>query len=212
MTHRKYPRTCHLPWSPGATSDDVTLESVGCFAGQRVIVTEKMDGENTTLYRDHLHARSLDSRHHPSRNWVKALHGSMAHLIPEDWRVCGENLYAQHSLAYESLPTYFLVFSVWNEENLCLSWDETVEWVELLGLQTVPVVYDGDFDEEYLENLELDLEKVEGYVVRLAESFHYDDFRTSMAKWVRTGHVQTDQHWMHKDVVSNGLADTEDGS
>lgn len=36
-----------------------------------VVITEKMDGENTTLYRDGLHARSLDSRHHPSRNWVK---------------------------------------------------------------------------------------------------------------------------------------------
>jgi hypothetical protein len=211
MNRFKYPRTCHLPWSPGATSDDVILDSTACFAGRRVIVTEKMDGENTTLYRDHLHARSLDSRHHPSRNWVKALHGRMAHLIPEGWRVCGENLYARHSLGYQALPSYFLVFSIWNEENVCLAWDDTVEWARLLGLETVPVLHDGPYDEESLRSLRLDPEKVEGYVVRLAESFRYQDFRQSIAKWVRPGHVQTDEHWMHAEVVPNGLADPEGG-
>jgi hypothetical protein len=139
MVRFKYPRTWHLPWSPGATSDDVTLDSVACFSDRRVIVTEKMDGENTTLYRDHLHARSLDSAHHPSRNWVKAMHGEIAHLIPDKWRVCGENLYARHSLGYDELPSYFLLFSIWSEANICLSWDDTIEWAELLGLSTAPV-------------------------------------------------------------------------
>lgn len=211
MKRFKYPRTWHLPWSPGATSDDVILDSTSCFSGRRVIVTEKMDGENTTLYRDHLHARSLDSRHHPSRNWVKAMHGGIAHLIPQDWRVCGENLYARHSLEYDALPSYFLVFSIWNEENVCLSWDETVEWAELLGLKTVPVLHDGTYDEVQLRGMKLDPEQVEGYVVRLAQSFRYDEFRQSIAKWVRAGHVQTDEHWMHGDVAPNGLAESEGG-
>jgi hypothetical protein len=209
MVRFKYPRTWHLPWSPGATSDDVTLDSVACFSDRRVIVTEKMDGENTTLYRDHLHARSLDSAHHPSRNWVKAMHGEIAHLIPDKWRVCGENLYARHSLGYDELPSYFLLFSIWSEANICLSWDDTIEWAELLGLSTVPVLYDGVYDEDYLRAMNLDLKKAEGYVVRLAECFHYDDFRQSIAKWVRAGHVQTDEHWMHKDVIANSLADPE---
>src|SRR5690554_4811700 len=112
MGRHKYPRTRHLPWSPGASHDDLVSREVESFVGQRIIVTEKMDGENTTLYRDHLHARSLDSRHHPSRDWVKALHGRIAHEIPERWRVCGENLYARHSIGYEALPSYFMLFSV----------------------------------------------------------------------------------------------------
>lgn len=70
----KYPRTPHLPWSPGASVDDVRLEGLDGFEGEEVVVTEKLDGENTTLYRDGLHARSMDSAHHPSRTWVKALH------------------------------------------------------------------------------------------------------------------------------------------
>ena len=31
-----------------------------------------------------------------------------------------------HSIAYDALPAHFLVFSIWNERNECLSWDETV--------------------------------------------------------------------------------------
>ncbi|MGC5412734.1 RNA ligase family protein, partial [Streptomyces sp. DT225] len=56
-----YPRTPHLPWSPGATSDDVRMTDLAALAGTEVVVTEKLDGENTTLYADGLHARSLDS-------------------------------------------------------------------------------------------------------------------------------------------------------
>jgi RNA ligase len=94
----KYPRTYHLPWSEGIQDDDRTLESLDAFAGRRVVVTEKMDGENTSLYRDHLHARSLDGRHHPSRNWVKQFWSRLRADIPEGWRICGENLYARHSI------------------------------------------------------------------------------------------------------------------
>ena len=101
----KYPRTFHLPWSPGVNRDDQILVGVDYFRGQQVIVTEKLDGENTSMYSDHFHARSLDSRHHPSRAWVKTLHGGIKHEIPSGWRICGENLYARHSIHYRGLPT-----------------------------------------------------------------------------------------------------------
>ena len=130
---RKYPRTPHLPWSPGATSDDVYLVSLDGFEGKDVVVSEKMDGENTSLYREGMHARSIDGRGHPSRDWVKRWHAGIAHEIPEGWRFCGENVYARHSVGYDSLKHYFYLFSVWTDENWCLSWTETEEWAELLG-------------------------------------------------------------------------------
>jgi len=40
MKRHKYPRTFHLPWSEGATSDDKTLDNVDHFEGKRVIITE----------------------------------------------------------------------------------------------------------------------------------------------------------------------------
>lgn len=210
MQRHKYPRTRHLPWSPGATHDDLIADGIEPFAGQRVIVTEKMDGENTTLYRDHLHARSVDSRHHPSRNWVKALHGRIGYQIPQGWRVCGENLFARHSVAYTGLPSYFMMFSVWDEQQRCLDWDSTLEWAALLGLDVVPTLYDGPFDPRWFKTFEQDLSRSEGYVVRLAASFARADFGTSVAKWVRANHVQTDSHWMQQAVVPNMLVDPEE--
>jgi len=202
----KYPRTPHLPWSPGGTKDDSFLIDVSHFEGREVVVTEKMDGENTSLYQDHYHARSLDGRHHPSRDWVKAFHAGIASEIPEGWRLCGENLYAQHSIIYDDLRSYFYLFSVWNDQNVALSWDDTLEWVDLLGVDVVPELYRGEFDRHAIEALELDLERQEGYVVRVTDAFAFKDFADSVAKWVRPHHVQTDQHWMYAEIVPNRLA------
>ncbi|TQV81071.1 RNA ligase family protein [Aliikangiella coralliicola] len=205
-TRYKYPRTPHLPWSPGATKDDTRCVTTDIFVDKKIVITEKMDGENTTLYNDHTHARSVDSRHHSSRNWIKRLHAAIAHEIPGNWRICGENLYAQHSIVYEQLSSYFYGFSIWNEENFCLSWTETMEWFEVLGLTAPPVIYRGLWDEKLVRSINVDVNSVEGYVVRLENKFHYGDFDKSVAKWVRGGHVQTDKHWMYSEIKTNGLA------
>jgi hypothetical protein len=205
----KYPRTLHLPWSPGMNDDDRMLVSLEPFLGRRVIVTRKMDGENTTLYNDGTHARSVDSRSHPTRDWVKGFWSRFGFEIPEGWRICGENLFAQHSLAYNALPSYFMGFSVWNERNVCLSWDETLEWFELLGVPVVPVLYDGLFDERAIRSLwrDADAASHEGYVVRVADAISMAQFRTHVGKFVRRGHVQINKHWMRgQPIIPNGLA------
>lgn len=206
----KYPRTHHVPWSPGINDDDRVHPDMACFVGQRVIATLKMDGENTSLYRNGLHARSVDSGSHPSRNWLKSFHARICGDIPEGWRVCGENLFARHSIRYSSLPSFFMGFSIWTDRNECLSWDATLEWFELLGIQPVPVLFDGMYDERTLLKLHrpvVDGQEQEGWVLRLADGFSYGAFRTAMAKFVRAGHVQTTKHWMHgQPVVPNQLA------
>jgi hypothetical protein len=215
----KYPRTYHLPWSLGATSDDKTHSEAAVeamFAGREIVVTEKMDGENTTVYADgYLHARSIDSSNHPSRNWAKAqVAPALLGNLPAGWRVCGENLYAKHSLGYEALPTYFMVFAIYDEQNRCLSWDETVEWCELLGLTPVPVLYRGPWDEAavracYTGKSQCGAEG-EGYVVRVAGSFAYGEFSSSVAKFVRANHVvEGSEHWAHAALVPNRLQEAE---
>ncbi|MFD7528960.1 RNA ligase family protein [Streptomyces sp. NPDC059849] len=202
-----YPRTAHLPWSPGATSDDVRIADLSGLTGREVVVTEKLDGENTTLYADGLHARSLDSAHHPSRGWVKALQGRVGARIPDGWRVCGENMFARHSIPYEELESFFYGFSVWDGER-CLDWDRTVAFLRDLGIPVPTVLWRGVFDgraEKALRALKPDTGRQEGYVVRPADGFGAADFRRLVAKWVRPGHVQTDTHWMHAAVVANGL-------
>ncbi|MFJ5220185.1 RNA ligase family protein [Streptomyces sp. NPDC088354] len=199
-----YPRTPHLPWSPGAASDDVRARDLDGLRGREVVVTEKLDGENTTLYTDGLHARSPDSVHHPSRAWVKALQGRIGPGIPAGRRVCGENLFARHSLAYEALDSWFYGFSVWDGDD-CLDWDSTTRFLHRLGVPVPPVLWRGTFDERALRALRVDTTRQEGWVVRTTEGFRREEFGRRVAKWVRPDHVRTDTHWMHAAVVENGL-------
>jgi len=207
----KYPRTYHLPWSPGKSSDDKVLKNVDHFKGKSVVVSLKLDGECTTLYRDHLHARSLDSKDHPSRHWLKSFHAKIKHLIPEGWRVCGEDLFAKHDIAYIDLPSYFIAFSVWDNKNRCLSWRNTVSFCEDV-FSVMPVFHQGEWFpgiERLLDykfnkfNYEF-TDKHEGYVVRLSEGFDYKDFGKSVAKYVRAGR-NIDEHWMFKSIIKNKL-------
>lgn len=206
--YHKYPSTPHLPWSNSKSSDDITGFDTSLFNGKNVVVTEKMDGENTSMYRNHIHARSIDSRNHPSRNLVKGMHGTISYLIPEGWRVCGENMFAEHSILYSDLESYFLTFSVWTSDNNCLSWRKTVELADVIGLKTVPVLYEGLWNEGTIRKIKVDTDKSEGYVVRVADEFHYENFTSSIAKWVRPNHVQTDEHWTKKPIVQNKLKDS----
>lgn len=201
----KYPRTYHLPTSPGMTSDDKMATTL---PSGEVIVTEKMDGENTTMTQDACHARSLNSSlAHPSRHMVAALWATIRYQIPDNWRVCGENLYARHSIAYDNLPGPFMVFNVWDGDT-CLSWDETKAIAEMLGLPMVREIYRGVFDLKAITKIAEDVAANggEGIVVRTVESFSYCDFSSKVAKWVRPNHVQTTSHWMHEKVIPNTFA------
>lgn len=204
---KKYPRSVHLPFSPGATKDDRILSSLDCFKGKNIIVSWKKDGENSTLYKDYSHARSLDSVHHYSRDWLKAFHSTFKNDIPEGWRICGENLFATHTIHYTDLKSYFYGFSIWNEHNICLSWKETLEWFNLLGIVPVEVIYEGIFDEDYLRNIDIGNE--EGFVIRNVDSFHYDSFSENLAKYVRAGFVPNgEEHWKNKKVIPNKLCNS----
>lgn len=200
----KYPRTPHLPWSPGMTKDDRIIEDLSDLQESEVVITEKMDGENTTLYRHGLHARSCTYNPHPSRGWIRAFHARIANDIPEGWRICGENVFAKHSIEYSDLESYFLGFSIWNENNICLSWDETIEWFNMIGINPVKELYRGP----WCVDVDMDWDRHEGYVIRTVNSFHYKQFKTLVAKYVRKNHIQTHGHWMRDIVKPNQLRKT----
>jgi hypothetical protein len=199
----KYSRTMHFPWSPGMHDDDKMDPNLDQFLGQKSVISKKWDGENTNMYTDHIHARSIDSRGGEDRAWVKQFWSTIAHDIPRDWRICGENLWAEHSIHYSGLRSYFYGFSMWNDRNVCLSWDETLMYFELLGIQPVPVLWEGVLSTDYDKAVkqirevekELNLENDEGYVMRVARSFTYGEFKSCVRKFVREGHVQTSKHW-----------------
>ena len=201
----KYPRTFHLPNSPNRSDDDKVLLNDSLFSNIDVVVTEKMDGENTTVYQDgYVHARSIDGTSKPWQSWLQAFAQSFCHEIPDGWRVCGENLYAKHSIDYDMCwddqKSLFQVFSIYDDKNVCLSWNDTIEFCWKLKICHVPIIFKGKYDRnliaESFKNYCLTANhEVEGYVVRSSASFNYSDFQSNVAKYVRANHVQTDEHW-----------------
>lgn len=211
--HVKAPRTFHLPWSPGKTKDDRVLTDLSGFEGREVVVTVKMDGENTSIYGKDgfIHARSVEPMSpHPSRDRVKALAAMVGSELPEGWRLTGENITAKHSIHYTHLAEgpawYFNVFNMWTDLNVCLSWDEVVEWATLLDLPTVPVLYRGVWDEKVVRGLftgTFEGDPMEGYVVRIADGFPLRDYSRVVGKYVRAGHVTSSHHWRFEMPVFN---------
>lgn len=208
IKHVKYPRTYHVPWSVMG-KDDRMLEDDSCFEGREVVATLKMDGENSTLYNDYTHARSINSGSHPTRDWLKGYWSQISYLIDENMRLCGENMYAVHSIKYEDLESYFYLFSIWIDMK-CLSWDETKEYAGIIGCNVVPEFYRGIYDRKaIIKEFETNHSHNEGYVIRLADEFNYSDFRKSVAKFVKPEFRQainnSHGHWISKKIEKNEL-------
>jgi hypothetical protein len=207
----KYPRTFHLPYSLKKGHDDKALATDDIFHGKQVVVTEKLDGENTTIYPDYLHARSINSDWDESKRWLDRLRLYIAPDIPPGWRLCGENLFYKHTIHYTSLETLFYVYSIWNEQNECLSWQETVEWCKLWNIKPIPVLYEGVYEKELILQAFKNYEShraypVEGFVVRLATSFAFEAFKESVAKFVNdTFQINTTKHWKYDVKELNQL-------
>jgi len=208
MNKLKYPTTYHFEYSEGVSRDDKIQKDLSHLQGKEVVVTEKMDGENFSLYKEGFHARSLDYAHHESHNWLKQFYYNIAHNIPENLRICGENLYATHSIFYNNLESYFYGFSIWNRD-VCYSWDETVRIFNELGIKTPKVLYRGFYNREKIMEAykkESESRTIEGFVVRKSSSFLYDEFSYCVLKYVRKDHVQENEtHWSKKELIPNKL-------
>jgi len=202
----EYPHPPHLTWSPNRKSDkeDRILETEDCFIGKEVVYLEKLDGENTVMSLDRVHARSVDS---PSTKWrtlVSTMYGMIKHAIPRSMYIYGENMYATHSIEYGGLPSAFFVFAVLYDKEW-FSWGDTVEVAKHFGFDTVPTIYKNS---KKLEKHPIPIESefggaCEGYVVRNKEAFSNKFFSDNIAKCVRHDHVQTDEIWYKSWTKAN---------
>ena len=209
MERIKYPRTYHLPYSQSKTDDDKTLPNDDQFKGMEVVVTIKMDGENTTVYPDgYVHARSLDGTGYEWQNWLKSYVWNFCDALADDERLIGENLYAKHSIGYtfDNIKDTFQVFAIcYNDDDdvYFYDWSYVEFFCNAYDLKHVEVIYKGIYDKEKImeafENKKKELaekgQDIEGFVVRDTDMFPASDFQKHVAKFARANHVQTDKHW-----------------
>ena len=212
---QKYGRTYHYPFSPGTTSDDriqhnywEQIEKI-----PTLIHTEKLDGENNCLSRHGVFARSHAA---PTTSpWTESLR-RFWQLIRDDLgdlEIFLENLYAVHSIEYRSLDHHFYVFGI-RQQDQWLSWEETKFYAAMLDLPTFPVVatFQPSADAVSFEKETIQLASgrgllepydafsgapatMEGIVTRNSAGYPVAEFADNVFKYVRKGHVKTDQHW-----------------
>jgi hypothetical protein len=212
----------HLPWSKGATNDDKIATSIENLIGAPIVITEKIDGSNTSLEREGCFARTHSGPpNHPSFNGLKALHAALKYKIPAGIQFFGEWCYALHSIAYDALPGYFLMFGVREyyaiedfSKAQWYSWDDVELMANNMGLPTVPVLFTGTVSsekelKELTESFMIERSVCggirEGVVVRVQRDFKDEEFSSCIMKCVRANHVTTDEHWAHKMIVTNKL-------
>lgn len=222
MEHIKYPRTPHLPQSRGITDDDEVLSETQVrqyFSNEELVWTEKMDGENITIYPDgSFHSRSLTAHHKPYHSYLQnaiipplieklgELEGELKDLS-NGMRICGEYLYARHGVSYDDLKSFFLVFSIWHED-LCLPWNLTELLCRKWELQTVPILAIAPYDEHFLRKLidETEQGTREGFVIRPTNAFLRSFFDMNVAKYVRANRPVTPSDWSGRE--HNSLRET----
>ncbi|WP_316843030.1 RNA ligase family protein [Pedobacter gandavensis] len=213
---QKYGRTYHYPFSPGTTSDDriqhdywESLQKI-----PTIIHTEKLDGENNCLSKHGVFARSHAA---PTTSpWTESLRRFWQLIRHDlgDLEIFMENLYAVHSIEYRKLEQHFYVFGI-REHDRWLSWEESQFYAQLLDLPMVPVIKieqqpkdQQQFEKEMLELVNAagsfdpydvyDHKKtiMEGIVSRNADGYPVSAFAQNVFKYVRKGHVKTDEHWI----------------
>ncbi len=216
MLTQKYGRTYHFPFSPGTTSDDRFNHTYWEDIQQIEILvhTEKLDGENNCLNQFGVFARShVAPTTSPWTNQIR----ERWQLIKNDLgdiELFGENLYAVHSIEYQRIEEYYYIFAVRCMDKW-LSWEEVKFYASMFDLPTVP-----ELKVEAVENLTESGLRVqieswakepsvfgsrnpftaegctrEGVVTRNIGEYSVSEFMHNVFKYVRKGHVKTDEHW-----------------
>lgn len=216
MDSQKYGRTYHFPFSPGTTSDDrfnhTYWEDIQKF--DTLLFTEKLDGENNCLSSKGVFARSHVAP--TTSSWTTQLRERWELIKNDlgDLELFGENLYAVHSIEYKRIEQYYFVFAA-RVKDTWLSWEEVVFYANLFDLPTVPVLKTERVIDLTKDGLQTTIESMakeqsvfgsldpftlgnctrEGLVFRNIEAYPVADFQHNVFKYVRKGHVKTDEHW-----------------
>ena len=164
-----HPKVYQVPFSKSEEDEDIFLENLNNFDNQQVILLEDYSGEFFSWYQDCAHGQFPQSLPTLDYGDLGELWNSIALEIPDGWRLCGKHHQDE-----------FILYTIWDEYNTCLSWKETVAYAGMLGLNTLKVIGEVIFGEGAFP------EKTQAYprwMMRRTDEFAYRDYRKSVAAY-----------------------------
>ncbi|OOY15866.1 RNA ligase family protein [Thioclava sp. DLFJ4-1] len=220
----RFPHTPHLVWlgSGNPRGDKVLSQNqVGELLSGEVIVEEKIDGANLGISRGEDGEIWLQNRGSylspPYRgqftriaSWLGEREEGLSSVLSSEKILFGEWCAAKHSLLYDRLPDWFLLFDVYcRSKKQFLSTAQRNAIARSGGLSTVPEIARGRFTLGQLTDLLLNEESqvragsMEGIIIR-SEG---DALSSARAKLVRPDFTQAiHEHWSSRPLSWNRLA------
>ena len=217
----RFPHTPHIAWlGAGMPRDDKVLapHEVAHLLSGPVVVEEKLDGANLgiSLAPDgkvraqnrgqYLH-EPFSGQFSRLGSWLGAHRVALGGALQHDLILFGEWCAAKHSLDYEALPDWFVVFDVY-ERGAGKFWssERRRAFAQDLGLATVPELFRGEMNLAGLNELLRDSHSryragpPEGIVIRR----DMGDWCETRAKLVRAEFTQTiAEHWSSRGLTWN---------
>lgn len=220
----RFPHTPHLVWlSEGEPRDDKVLsqDEADALLAHPVLVEEKLDGANLGVSLDEAGDFRFQNRgqylHRPYHGqfarlnaWLEAKADPLFDALSPNLLVFGEWCAARHSLTYNLLPDWWLVFDVY-DRTVGRFWSACRRdaWASENGLVTVTTLEAGRFTLRELIDMVGSRRSryrhgpLEGIVVRPDDNMWTD----ARAKLVRADFVQgIGEHWRHRPMDWNQLA------
>lgn len=222
----RFPHTPHLAWlGRGTPRDDKVLtdsEARALLAGE-VVIEEKVDGANLGISLAADGALRFQNRgqylHPPYAGqfqrlaaWVSQHQYALIDALTPEQIVFGEWCAARHSVAYDRLPDWFVVFDVYDRTaGRFMSTARRNALAERVGLMAIPELGHGHTTLPALESRLLTERSryrngpIEGFVIRRETG----EWLSSRAKLVHPEFVQSiGEHWRRRKIEWNRLEDT----
>lgn len=221
----RFPHTPHIVWlGQGQPRDDKVLAAyeVEELLSDTVLVEEKVDGANVGISlapdgklrvqnRGQYLIEPYSGQFSRLTSWLAQHQWTFSRVLNADLIVFGEWCAAKHSLDYENLPDWFVVFDVYDRsEQRFWSSARRNALVEELGLVSVPTLFRGRTSVAELEALLKQSTSryrsgaPEGLVIRRDSELWCEN----RAKLVRAEFTQTiSDHWRSRTIEWNRVAE-----
>ncbi len=219
----RFPHTPHIDWlGEGMPRDDkvLTEPEIEALLAKPICVEEKLDGANLGISlratgelraqnRGQYLLEPFAGQFSRLNSWFGQHQYALCDNLQSDWIVFGEWCAARHSLDYDNLPDWFVVFDVYDRsEQKFWSCERRNALAAKLGLAVVPTLYQGTATLPELKELLAHASShyregnPEGIVMRQDSELWCE----ARAKLVRADFAQSiEEHWRSRAIEWNDV-------